>query len=152
MLDCEVTHLPVVVLDEHVPALHTSVTPTRDPPTPATPVASEPSMSVIPPVDVKEGTAILEKLFNEFPQLPSPECPIGQDSNTRFTDRKELSPRTFLHIAWPIAVDRPSVSKEKSFWSSTTKHIAISLHSLLQDVRKGHAVFVTLDLQSGYSG
>lgn len=107
---------------------------------------------VIPPVDVKEGTAILEKLFNEFPQLPSPECPIGQDSNTRFTDRKELSPRTFLHIAWPIAVDRPSVSKEKSFWSSTTKHIATSLHSLLQDVRKGHAVFVTLDLQSGYSG
>lgn len=111
VLDCEVTHLPVVVLDEHVPALHTSVTPTHDRPTPTTPVASEPSMSVIPPVDVKKGTAILEKLFNEFPQLFSPVCPISQDSNTSFTDRKELSPRTFLHIACPIAVDRPSVSK-----------------------------------------
>lgn len=75
-LDCEVIHLPVVELDLPDLVLATTTTPALGPPTPA---ISNGSLHDFPPVEILEGNAMLDWLFDEFPHLmPSQVRSIGR--------------------------------------------------------------------------
>ncbi|ROT70477.1 hypothetical protein C7M84_011237 [Penaeus vannamei] len=79
VLDCEVTPLPIRMMDTAAPTFHTSTSPVT---VPRSPDASAPSTAHVPDVtavDFAEGPAILGGLFKEFPLiLPSTERPIGR--------------------------------------------------------------------------
>lgn len=79
VFDCEITHLPIMIVDDTGPNLHTFVSPSTEPRPPADTASRATQGHGITTVDFAEGTAILDGLFKEFPLiLPSAECPIGR--------------------------------------------------------------------------
>ncbi|ROT72159.1 hypothetical protein C7M84_009464 [Penaeus vannamei] len=191
VLDCEVTPLPIRMMDTAAPTFHTSTSPVT---VPRSPDASAPSTAHVPDVtavDFAEGPAILGGLFKEFPLiLPSTERPIGrtnilehsihlqqdakpvyipayrvphsrrqafEDQINKLLEDDHIEPSTSPWSAPMILVPkkdgslRPVIDYRKLNALTIPDRFPIpSLRSLLQDVGKGHAVFSTLDLQSGF--